>query len=995
MASQKRQAPYDGLSPRAIEILGLLAEGMSDREIAERLVMTINTVKWYNRQIYSILGVGSRTQAIVRARELQLLDEGNGSTAPALTIRRPSRHNLPVETTQFIGRKHEIELLLNLLDTSHLLTLVGPPGTGKTRLALQVAWEVADTFQDGAFFVSLAPINNPALVTNTIAGVMGVNETQEQPLLETLKHVLRESRTLLVLDNFEHLLPAATQVSELLSAAPGLKVLATSREPLHLYGEQEYAVPPLALPDSENLDLAALADCESTALFMQQARAVRPSFALTAENAPDIAQICVRLEGLPLAIELAAARTKLLTPRTLLARLVSRLDTLTGGAKDLPARQQTLHNTIEWSYNLLNEGEKMLFARLAVFRGDFSMEAVETICCEALPIDVFDGLESLVNKSLVQQKELPDGELRFTMLEMLHEYAWERLMETPSYAEIAERHSLYYRELVTSHERDLFSMEPQAAVTAIRHDLDNVRRAWHWTVERVTAEPTSPTGIHIFIDGLAAFYEVASLFEEGQGTFIRAAEEVAGGSPEMETVRCHLLARVAEFSEWRGEGERAYALAEQVVELAEQPDSSWPNRLRQAMRRYRADALRILGILGRERNVTERSIQYLKEAITIYQMLELERPLAITYDWLGLLCSDLRRLDEAMDYLGQAAALYAETGNERGAVFNKGMTAIVLYVGGRLEESAAYQREVLAGYERLRYPIGVARTANNLALVLLELGQLEEAVEQFEHALQIFLQVGDLLGFYNSLGNKGEIHLALDEFDEARHCFQQIVEYFHETDSHLINSENLWRLGWLLIDIGDYEQAQTALEKCIVLSPIEENPEFFAIAHGLLAVAAWQLGNIPQALAHFDRAAEALENVRRYLTVARFAMLPRAALLLERGEIEAAETILAELRPFLEEAGSSPTVVESRLLQARITAARRAPAEARQQLAQLLALDLRPAEQAAVHYEIWHLAHDQEHGRLALNLYQQLAARSPRLIYHQHLAHLRAALLLV
>src|SRR5690606_8948407 len=210
-----------------------------------------------------------------------------------------------------------------------------------------------------------------------IASAVGVQEVQGQPVLETLKQALRESHLLLVLDNFEHLLPAGTQISELLSTAPHLKVLATSREPLHLYGEQEYAVPPLELPDPQHVEPERLLEYEATALFVQRARAVRPSFELTAENAEDVAHICLRLEGLPLAIELAAARIKLLTPRTLLARLASRLDTLTGGAQDLPTRQQTLQNTIAWSYNLLNDGEQMLFARLAVFRGGCSLEAME------------------------------------------------------------------------------------------------------------------------------------------------------------------------------------------------------------------------------------------------------------------------------------------------------------------------------------------------------------------------------------------------------------------------------------------------------------------------------------------------------------------------------------------------------------------------------------------------------------------------------------------
>jgi predicted ATPase len=288
---------------------------------------------------------------------------------------------------------------------------------------------------------------------------------------------------LLILDNFEHLLPAATHVSELLSAAPHLKVLATSREPLHLYGEQEYAVPPLELPDPQHLDPQAMTDCESIALFIQQARAVRPDFELTAENGLDIAKICVRLEGLPLAIELAAARIKLLTPRALLTRLTSRLDTLTGGAQDLPARQQTLHNTIAWSYNLLNDGEKMLFARLAVFRGSRSLTAIEAICGDGLPMDVFDGLESLVNKSLIQQKELPEGESRFIMLETLHEYAWERLRASGEAQAMQRRHAEYFVRLAERAEPELRQAQQWHWFHLLEAEHENMRTVLKWSLE--------------------------------------------------------------------------------------------------------------------------------------------------------------------------------------------------------------------------------------------------------------------------------------------------------------------------------------------------------------------------------------------------------------------------------------------------------------------------------------------------------------------------------
>lgn len=486
MASQTHEwlPQASGLSRRAAEILDLLAEGLSDREIAERLVMTINTVKWYNRQIYRTLGVSSRTQAIARAGRTQLLDEDREATPAQRSIAHTPTHHLPVETTRFVGRTRELAAIERLLSRARLLTLVGPPGTGKSRLARQVAWDVADSFREGAHFVPLAPISDPALAPRAIASVLGIRDTPSQPLMTTLQQALRERHLLLILDNFEHVLAAASCVSELLAAAPHLKVLATSREPLHLYGEQEYEVPPLELPAIEHPNPQALTLCESTALFLQAAQAVRPDFQVSEENAVDIATICVRLDGLPLAIELAAARIKLLPPRALLARLNLRLETLTGGASDLLARQQTLQNTIAWSYNLLNADEKTLFARLSVFVGGCSLEAVEAVCGDTeREKNVLYTLSALVDKSLIQQRESSGGDPRFVMLETIRDYARERLAERGEADVMSRRHAEYFAALAEQAEPELRLAQQWQWFHRLETDYTNLRAALRWSLD--------------------------------------------------------------------------------------------------------------------------------------------------------------------------------------------------------------------------------------------------------------------------------------------------------------------------------------------------------------------------------------------------------------------------------------------------------------------------------------------------------------------------------
>src|SRR6266446_5113999 len=352
----------------------------------------------------------------------QLVMAGLPADFPSLKTLDSRPNNLPVQFTQFIGREQEVSALQHLLqrDDVRLLTLTGPGGTGKTRLGLQVAAELSEVFPDGVFFVNLAPISDPALMVPTIAQTLEVKGVAHQALLDLVNAFLREKQVLLLLDNFEQVVSAGVQVTALLAACPQLKVLVTSREVLHLRGEQEFAVPPLTLPDPKRLpDLLALSQYEAVALFIQRAQAARSEFQVTNANAPAVAEICVRLDGLPLAIELAAARVKMLPPQALLARLGQRLAVLTSGAQDVPARQQTLHNTIEWSYQLLDGHEQWLFRRLSIFVGGCTLEAAEAVCAPlgdgGATRSVLDGAASLVDKSLLRQSEQEGEEPRLVM----------------------------------------------------------------------------------------------------------------------------------------------------------------------------------------------------------------------------------------------------------------------------------------------------------------------------------------------------------------------------------------------------------------------------------------------------------------------------------------------------------------------------------------------------------------------------------------------------
>ena len=353
-----------------------------------------------------------------------------------------------------------------------LLTLTGPGGSGKTRLGLQVAAELLEAFQQGVYLIPLETIADPEQVLPTIAQTVGVKETSANPIGNSLKEFLADKQVLLLLDNVEQLVEAAPELADLLIAAPQLKLLVTSRTPLHVSAEHELPVPSLSLPDLTKLPgIDSLSQYESVALFIERAQAVKADFVLTEENAPAVAEICLRLDGLPLAIELAAARVKLLSPQALLARLEQRFDLLVGGPRDMPSRQQTLRATIDWSYGLLGPAEQALFARVSVFAGGFTLEAAEAVCGAD---GLLAGLSSLIDNNLLRQDEQPGGEPRFTLLETIRAYALERLDELGEREEAARRHADYFCMLAERIDREALTL---ATVDWAAHEreLDNVR----------------------------------------------------------------------------------------------------------------------------------------------------------------------------------------------------------------------------------------------------------------------------------------------------------------------------------------------------------------------------------------------------------------------------------------------------------------------------------------------------------------------------------------
>jgi predicted ATPase/class 3 adenylate cyclase len=605
-AAEERDGDYFG--PAVNRVARLLSAGHGGQVLLSHAAKELTQDDLPDGASLKDLGERRLKDLFRTERVFQLLSPELPTSFPPLKTLDERINNLPAQPTPLVGRERELGEVRDLLRAEgvRLLTLTGTGGIGKTRLGLQVAAELLDEFEDGVFFVALAPLTDPALVASAIAEPLGVVESGERPLKEELETYLRDRELLLLLDNFEQVLDAAPLLGELLSECPKLKVLVTSRSVLKVYGEQEYPVAPLELPSPGRLPpIDRLSQYEAVRLFIARAKAARPDFSVTDENAPAVAEICMRLDGLPLAIELAAARIKLLPPRAMLERLGSRLKLVTGGARNLPERQRTLRGTIEWSFALLEEGERVLFARLAVFSGGRTLEAIEAICDAKgdLPVDTLDGVSSLLDKSLLRQEEGPEGEPRFVMLETIHEYAHERLEASGEAEEIRRLHAEYFLALAEAAGPELSGKDQLACLERLEAEHDNMRAALQWSLEKEPATAFRLAGM------LARFWEIRSDFSEGSRWLeaaLRLSESVEAATTDA-AMRAKLLSEAGTFAYYRTDFDHAIVLHGEALELYRQlEDDSGV-----------AFALMCLGAQYGEKGDHERAAPFFEEALAL------------------------------------------------------------------------------------------------------------------------------------------------------------------------------------------------------------------------------------------------------------------------------------------------------------------------------------------------------------------------------------------
>src|SRR6266704_2620889 len=672
----------------------------------------------------------------------QLSLEDLTATFPPLKTLDTHRNNLPIQPTPFIGREKEVAAVTRLLRRPdvRLITLTGTGGVGKTRLGLHVAAELSDDFTDGVFVVALAPVNDPTLVILAIAQTLAISEASERPLFTLLQAFLKEKQILLLLDNFEQVGEAAVMLADLLAACPRLKVVVTSRMGLHVRAEHEFIVPPLSVPTLKLLpDLKALSHYEAVALFIERAQAMKPDFSVTNANAPAVAAICAHLDGLPLAIELAAARVKHFSPQTLLARLEQGLSVLSGGARDLPARQQTLRGALAWSYDLLSPEEQKLFRHLAVFVDGWSLEASEAICMArgGLAEDMLEGMASLVDKSLLRQEEQAAGETRFWMLQTLREFGLEQMARSGELEATRQAHAVYYLWLAEEAQPSLQATEQGKWMAHLEQEHENLRTAlfWFWSIRGYIREGQS-------------FLNQALALRESVSALVRAKASYAA----------------AELAFFLDDLTRTEKLGSESLNLfRELGDKAGI-----------ADALMFLGLSSWARGKYILAQSQFEEAASLYQEMGASWKRGRCLTQMARISTLQGEYEQAQELLEQSLALYRVLGDKERIGWVLYLQARLLFLSGRDTATASSLTEQsLTLLQEINNPWVRAYSLVLLGQITLQQNDQAQASDLFEEGRSAFKEAGDQAGMAESLIGLANAAKMGGDFAAARGLYQE------------------------------------------------------------------------------------------------------------------------------------------------------------------------------------------------------------------------------
>ncbi len=679
------------------------------------------------------------------------------STSPFAHPNKPGP--LPLLLSSFIGREREIVEVKQALVSHRLLTLTGTGGCGKTRLSLEVAVALVEAFEDHVWLIGLAALSEPSLVPQSVASTLGLREQPERAVTETIMDFLRPRRALLVLDNCEHLIHACAMLAQiLLATCPHLHILATSREAFGVPGETIWPVPSLAFPDPRHLPpLESLKQYDAIHLFIDRTADVLPSFVLTSQNAPVVAHVCQRLDGIPLAIELAAARLRVLSVEQLATRLDSSFHLLTGGSRTALPRQQTLRATTDWSYDLLSEPERALFRRLSVFAGGFTLEAAEAICAgeKLAQHEVLEVLSSLINKSMVVVVERGD-EVRYRLLETTRQYAWEKLTASSEVESLRLKHARFFQRLAEMAEPEMKSADRRFWLERLDREHDNLRTALTWLREHGAVERAL-----LLAAALLWFWYFRGHISEArqwlEGTL--ALREAAGHT----SGRAKALFAAGTMAWVQGEYTRAYAHLDESVSIGREVKE----------RQDLAYALTSLGMVTELQGDHTAARLLQEESLALFREVGDTWGLALALDWLGYTMRVQRDYARARSLFEESRALFREVGDKWGLSLTLQGLGIVVYRQGNdaqacslLEEALALRREVGDSWQ-------LAQLLNMLGVVVQHQGDYERACVLFEESLGLYREVGNMLGVISSLRSLGEIAQDKSDYERATTLFQE------------------------------------------------------------------------------------------------------------------------------------------------------------------------------------------------------------------------------
>jgi non-specific serine/threonine protein kinase len=750
-----------------------LAAGLTQEELAERAGLSARGVQDLERglrrsphpdttrRLVEALGLDDAERAVLLGAVDRAASSGGAAVAPLAMAA------LPLALTSFVGREAELAEIQRLLGRRRLLTLTGTGGIGKTRLALEAARRLADAYADGVRLVELAVLTEPGLVPQAVADGLGVRERPGRAVHETLVANLQPRQLLLVLDNCEHLVQACAELAEgLLRACPELRILATSREPLRAEGETIWRVPSLSVPGPVNgRPIEETAGSEAGQLFIERAQAARPEFALTDRTARAVAEVCRRLDGLPLALELAAARVRVLDVEQLAARLDDRLRLLAVGSRTAPPRQQTLRAAVEWSYELLDDQERRLFERLAVFAGGWTLEAAEAVCSGGglERADVLDLLGQLVDKSLVVSDATAEGPVRYRMLETLRAYARERLAASGGEKWSARRHAEYYLALAERAEPELTGREQQVWLERLEQEHDNLRAMLRWSLEAGDAE----LGLRL-----------------------------AGASGRFWWARGHL-----------GEGRRWLEGL-----LAATPSDGT------ALAAVRAKALAVAGRLAADQGDHHRAAALLEQGLVLFRRLGDKRGSAQSLGALGIMAMYQGDYSRAAALLEEGLALRRDLGDKRWIASSAAVRGIVATFQGDYVRAAVLADETLALSQEVGDKGLIAQSALLRGLIATDRGDYSRAAALVEEGLELFRQLGEKTFIALSLISLGGIARHQGDYDRATTLWDRSLTLFRELGFRWGIARALTNLGRIAREQGDNGRAAAVLEEGLALA---------------------------------------------------------------------------------------------------------------------------------------------------------------------------------